>query len=92
MLINCRRPDLLRDAFDAGLVSGCVLEHFESIHNGRFVFATLEEAYFGSRSLEPFYLILSLCVLLYRTKCWPHRKTIIDVIQKHLVHFIHRKK
>lgn len=92
VLLNSLRPDLVKKAFDQDLINLAHVSHLNCLYDSKFLFSCFDQTLFVHRSSEPFNIILSLCVLLYRGKCYQYRSRIAESVQTNLAQFIHRRK
>lgn len=83
-MLNCLDPSHISFLFDLKLINPDEINYIYSIFEKNLLFSAFKTNPFESDSLNPFYLIMSLSVLLYKTKCKPFRKHIIITIQKEL--------
>jgi hypothetical protein len=88
----CLEPRLLKDVFDLNLFVKNELEHFGCMLDRGFLFNSFQAMEFNRTSPEPFYLIMSLAILLYRIKCKTHYKMILVSINQNLAIFINRQQ
>jgi len=88
----CMEPSLIKEVFELNLFLKNEIEHFGCMLDRGFLFNSLQAMEFNRNSPEPFYLIMSLAILLYRIKCKKHEKTILNSIYQNLAIFINRQQ
>jgi len=91
MLLNCVRADLINDLFEQNLVDGSISTKYAGLLF-QTLFVTFNNRLFTSRSRQPFDIILSLAVLLYKSQCYQFRERIAQGVLNSLCNFIHRKR
>jgi hypothetical protein len=83
-LLNCLEPSYISSLFDLKLIDPQEFNYIYSIYEKNYLFSAFKTNPFESNSLHPFFLIMSYSVLLYKTKCKPYQKQILNAIQKEL--------
>lgn len=91
-LLNCVEPVYVRQIFDLDLVSSAHIRHVECIYEGGTLFSALQLGLYTNNAKEPFYVIGSLTVLLYMTKCHRQRAKIVESTEKRLMLFLNRRQ
>ena len=90
-LTNCIEPAQIQSLFNLELVDtadpfvlNCIFEH-------HLIFNSLKTSMYNIGSTEPFYLIMSMAVLIYKSDCMKFAKTIKSALIKNLASFINGK-
>ncbi len=89
-LTTSTEPANINEVFNLGLVSAHNVSHINCLYENYSIFHALQPILYNNESKEPFLLLLSLTVLLYKTVCMGNRRKLTESIMKKLVPFINR--
>ena len=90
VMLRCVEPALIHELFSKDLILSRDLPHIHCLYEEGSMFQALQVSRFPTHSFEPFSLLMSVCVLLYRTRCVQNKARIVELIESKLVPFIHR--
>lgn len=90
VFLNCTEPSLVNQVFNKGLISDFDLDHIKCLFQNQSIFHMFIPGMYNHNSKEPTYLLLSLAVLLYKTKCDMSKRGILDEMNKKLAVFVNR--
>jgi hypothetical protein len=85
-LVSCLRPSYIEDLFDLGLIDEDTLA--DDIFTQNRLFSSLKCYLYEANSVEPFYVIMSLAVLLYKVKCFDFKSKIELLLYRNLARFV----
>lgn len=90
-ITNCIEPAQIQSLFNLELVDTVNPFVFNCIFEQRLIFNSLKTSLYNIGSTEPFYLIMSMAVLIYKSDCVKFAKAIKSALIKNLASFINGK-
>ena len=90
-MTNCIEPAQIQSLFNLELIDTVNPFNFNCIFEQRLIFNSIKTSLYNIGSTEPFYLIMSMAVLIYKSDCLKFATEIKSALIKNLASFINGK-
>lgn len=90
IVLNCIEPDYINHLFNLNLIDPAEITFLNNLYRKDLLFSTFKTNTFDQNCLEPFLLIMSYAVLLYKTKHIVFAKQIVTAMTKDLAPMVNR--